>query len=408
MKRLLFVFELFILSVSAFAASKFERSNRIFELGVDVDVALSNNYFAVTDFLKKEIVIDLNEISTQIDENRGLELDASVLLNAYTSLNLKNGVSVSLSNGVEAYGMGGISKDLFNFLGDGNSLNETIKVDGNLEADIFYYITNDIAFDYKGFRIGLGPSLYLPIMHMETSDFNVTFNNDEDGSVYTRVGSELRVNSCVNLDKDTEDTFTDAKDYYTSFMTGWGFDLNMTVEHQLLNTLAGRLYMRLPIVPGQLDNYCYSTYEMTYTADDLFDVMNSGGASQSEFGDFTYMHKNMKICRPFRTGGELAWRPFGKCMRFGALLGFGVKYPWTYSARGYLEYNLLWEASLFNILGVKLSSGYLKELYVHQAGFMINARVIEIDFGVSAQGGSFEKSLMGSGAGLFVGVKCGW
>ena len=95
-------------------------------------------------------------------------------------------------------------------------------------------------------------------------------------------------------------------------------------------------------------------------------------------------------------------------MRFNALLGFGVKYPWTEDAKAYVEYKASVETSIFNVIGVNFSSAYLNEVFIHQAGFMLNCRVLEFDFGVSAQGANFKKSCLGSGLGVYTGLRIGW
>ena len=125
-------------------------------------------------------------------------------------------------------------------------------------------------------------------------------------------------------------------------------------------------------------------------------------------GEKIYGKEKYWISRPFRTGAEIAWRPFGNWMKFGALLGLGVKYPWTSEAKPYIEYKGTVEASLFNILGINFSSSYINEVFVHQAGFMLNCRVLEIDCGVSAQGANFKKSCQGSGFGAYTGIRIGW
>ena len=188
-----------------------------------------------------------------------------------------------------------------------------------------------------------------------------------------------------------------------------GFDLSGSVEHQIFETLMGRAYMRLPIVPGSMGNAVSSTLEMRYGADDLFDMIkNDDDNLHFDSGEKTYSKEKYWISRPFRTGAEIAWRPFGKCVKFGALLGFGVKYPWTGEAKGYIEYEGSFEASLFNILGINLSTAYMSEIFIHQAGFMLNCRVLEFDFGVSAQGANLEKSFKGSGFGAYTGIRIGW
>ena len=137
---------------------------RIFEIGFDADIGFSNNYFAVSELMKKELEIDLRKIADEIDK-KGLSFDIIFLSDFFMNLNLKNGVSVGLSSGIETSGNGTISKDLFEFLGYGNELNEKISVSGNLDSNLFAYAKTDVAFDIKGFRVSVGPAVFFPVFH---------------------------------------------------------------------------------------------------------------------------------------------------------------------------------------------------------------------------------------------------
>lgn len=409
MKKLIFlissVFILFF-SIDYAFCERMDYENRIFEIGFNADFGLSNSYFAANDILKKEFVINCKEIANEIDK-RGLEFNFALFASLWSKINLKNGVSVALTTGVDSYGMGSISKDLFDFIGYGNELNETLKTNGDLDANMFFYVTNDVAFELLGFRVSFSPSIFVPLLHAEAKDINAKFVNGSDGSIETDLTASIKFNSCSDLHSLFEDGISDFN-IFSGMNEGWGFDLASSLEYQILRTLAGRAYIRLPIVPGHTRYSALVNYSMTYNADDMFDIISDGGEVEYNSDDIDYKNEKLWISRPFRTGAEIAWKPFGKNVSFNAFLGFAVKYPWTNYAKAYLEYNFSAEARLFNILGAKFSSAYLSEVFVHQVGFMLNFRVAELDFGVSAQGANFSRSCQGSGFGAFVGMRFGW
>lgn len=406
MKRLVLFLSALLLFSHAYAY-RIDRYNRIFEMGVETDVAASNSYFSVKDILKNEIVVDFKEIASELDDDRGLEFDFSCATAFFANLNLKNGFFYGLSTGLDMYGMSGISKEFFEFLGNGNSLNETLEFDGKLDANLFLYVTNNIAFEVAGFRVGIGPSLFLPVLHAETTKLEASFVNNDDGSIVAEVVSGFKFNSISSLEPLVDKKFNNL-DIYKHLDKGWGFDLDMSLEHQVTKTLAGRTYMRLPIVPGETRFAACGSYLMSFEADDFMDVISGDGEFNTSSEDFTYSDEKLKLSRPFRMGAEFAWKPFGQCMKFGGILGFGVKYPWTNKAQAYLEYKFDIDARLFNILGIDLSTAYLKEIFVHQVGIMMNFRVIEFDAGISAQGANFARSTRGTGAGLYFAFKTGW
>ena len=98
-------------------------------MGFSFDVDFSNNYFNANDFLVKDLVIDLRKMAKDMPKE-GFKLNMNMTPDFFLNLNLKNGVHVGLNFGVESYGNFTISKDLFDFLGYGNDLNEKITLDG--------------------------------------------------------------------------------------------------------------------------------------------------------------------------------------------------------------------------------------------------------------------------------------
>lgn len=407
------VLMLFLLFCTAFVfAAQDEKKRidiprRIFEVGFDVDMGISNNYFSASELLKKNLEINLREIADEIDPN-GMSFDFNFLTDFFMNLNLKNGVSVGLSSGIETSGGGSVGKNFFEFLGYGNDLNEKISVDGNADADIFSYTTTDVSFFIKDFRVSFAPTVFLPLLHAELSEFDSDFVNGSDGSIKAQVVATYRINSCIPMNPFFEKEYKELAKFGGRNVSA-GFDFASTIEHQLLNTLLGRCYIRIPIVPGSMGYEASSTLSMSYGAKDIFDVIkNESENLHFDSGDVEYNRKKYWLSRPFRTGSEIAWRPFGNWMKFGALLGLGVKYPWTSEAKAYVEYKGSVEAALFNVLGINVSTAYLNEVFVHQAGFMLNCRVIELDFGVSSQGANFKKSCKGSGFGAYLGIRLGW
>lgn len=381
----------------------FDIPHRVFEIGSNFNYGVSNNYFSTSECLKKELEVDLRKMADEIGEN-GLIFDTSMATDLFMNLNLKNGYHAGLSTGIECSGRGVISKELFEFLGYGNSLNEDISFSTDLDADVFAFAKTDFAFFIKDFRVSLGPSVFLPLFHVETEECKSHFINNSDGSIDAAFSTTLKINSFLPFDPALSDDLSLNSDNVTL-----GFDLDLAVDHQIFKTLMGRAYMRLPIVPGSMNNLSYTTVTVSYESDGIIDMLTGEeNELKTDTDEMSYEKKKYWISRPFRTGAEVAWRPFGKYVKFGSLLGFGVKYPWTNKATAYIEYSFSADASLFNIIGLNFSSSYLNEIFIHQVGFMLNFRAVELIAGVSAQGTTFSKSFLGSGAGVYAGFRIGW
>lgn len=379
---------------------------RYFEIGFDTDIGLSNNYFAAKEFLVKDLVIDFTEISNNIGKE-GLLVNMLGRGEFVSGLYLDNGMTFTLNCGVDASGFGGLSKDLFDFLGQGNKLGEVISVDGDGTADAFSYVDTSYQFDWGDFGVRFGAGLFVPLFHAEFKDLKAVFENKDSGEIDMRVGGVLNAYGCGSLENVFEDV--DIASFMEGINKGWGFDVSGSVERAILVSLQGRVYMRLPVVPGYMDNKMSSSVSAGFHADDFIDLYENGGKYDDfELSDRKYSKERFYLSRPFRTGYEIKWRPFGKYVSFNHQLGFGVKYPWTSDAKAYAEYNFGVDASVFNILGISLSSSYQREVFIQQVGIMLNARVIEIDVGASLQGASFAKSWAGSGAGVQFGFRMGF
>lgn len=406
-KRIALGFAAGFLFVSGASAYNMEIPNRFLEFGVDMDFGFSNNYFAAKDILKEEWIFDFSEMAGELGED-GLRFDGNLNASGFVNLNLTNGISVKAKTGYESYGSGNISRELFDFIGNGNSLNETLSFDGNMSMDMFAYTSADVNFDIGGFRVGAGIGCFLPLMHVETTKIDAYFVNGPDGSIVTKAFMGLKANSCFNMQPFIDGDY-DVSKISNSGDATVGIDLSGSVEREVFKSLTARGYMRLPVIPGSLKDVAYGVYEMNYTASSVISMVEDGASNLSfEEGDKLYGTETYWISRPFHMGAEIAWRPFGQYVTFNALLGFGVKYPWTEEAKGFVEYNFGVNAALFNMLGMSLSSSYLNEVFIHQVGMMLNFRVFEIDIGVSSQGANFSKSCAGSGIGAFAAVKVGW
>lgn len=404
MKKLFYT-ALIILFSSQLFAYDMDIPKRTFEIGMNVEAGVSNNYFAAEEMLVKDLEIDFTKISDEISSD-GLVISTKEIFNTFLNLNLKNGWHFGARNGVEGSGNVSISKALFDFLGKGNSLNETLTFETDANFDLFYYCETNVEWKMFGFKFGFAPALFKPLVHVESNDSNVSFTNGPDGSITADVEMGLSVYSSGSIEKI--DNPADWNQWLEWLKGGWGFDANFTCEHRLTETLQGRAYMRLPIVPGSMNNLAQTTFVSRYNAVDMIDMIKTGGEFNSEFKDFTYSTEKKYVSRPFRTGAEVNWRPFGEWMIFNGMLGFAVKYPWTTDAKAYGEFNFGVHGEIFKILGFDLSSSYFNEIFSQRAGIMLNFKVIEIDAGVAFQGASFSKSWLGSGAGCYVGVAVGW
>ena len=100
MKKILAtIFALSVISTAAFARNFF--SQRFFEIKTGAELGVSNNLFAVNEFMKKDLVIDLRKIADDCPEN-GFNLRADVEPMLALNLNIKD-FHLGVSSGLDVY-----------------------------------------------------------------------------------------------------------------------------------------------------------------------------------------------------------------------------------------------------------------------------------------------------------------
>ena len=409
MKKVCIILLITHLAMQATALSE-KSFERFFEIGGSPSVNMSSNYFKLKDFFKKDVVFDLRKIADEMPRNG---LKTAVLFSApdyFVNLNLKNGWKFGLMKlGIEGDMRFNFSKQLFDVLGYGNAdMGETIEEVGSISADVFYYFNTSASFKVKKFNISVSPSLFVPVAHFETNDMGGSLTNKTDGSLSVNLLIDGTLYSCV----DTKPIFDGQIPEFTvaGLVKNMGFDLGSSVSYPIFDTLQVGGYMRLPIVPGKLRHAASIKASMSYTVESIAGVLINDTEAKFEpaLSDIEYGTPTFKISRPFRMGAEAVYCPFNNWLTLSGLFGFGVKYPYTKTPKGYVEYKFGVVASVYNALSVGLSTAYLSQVFIHEAELKINARVLEIDVAVSAQSPNFKYSFTGAGLGARIGVAVGF
>ena len=120
---------------------------------------------------------------------QGFRVDAIGGASFFMNLNLKNGVHAGLNAGTEIAGNAAVAQDVFNFLGHGRALGQTIQAGADLSADAFTYATASAGFKICRFYCTVSPSVFMPVLHAESSDITASLDNGVSGSVKAAASS---------------------------------------------------------------------------------------------------------------------------------------------------------------------------------------------------------------------------
>lgn len=409
-----------LLGIIYVAFSKNFFSERYFEMQYSIPFDISNNVFSLNDIFKEEVVIDLKEIANSVPKD-GLNLVVKAKPQVGFNLNIA-AVNVGMHYGLDIYEKMGISKDFFDFLGNGNEVGEKMDFALKNNTDVFFVGDLNVGIKAKRFSVSVNPSVFIPVFSVSDSAVTASFVNDEDGNIKVNLKSDISAYSNINFSAFSgENSKKFADDIVDDFFSGMGFDLAGAVALPFGKNTVISADLRVPIVPG---SYKYRTsvpFEKGFEMNISNMVNNSDNSEDSslikETGDSELNFDNMKqetltnkkyINRPLKIHAYANYTPFLNLVEFCAGGGLGVYHPFLEDAFVYPEYYFSAGLNLFNFVKAKLSTEYTDQIFKHQVAANVNLRLVEVECGVSLQSTNFIKSMEITGLGGYVIVSLGF
>ena len=401
MKKIFIILGTFFVLSQGLFANKINIPRRMVEVGFDVKAGAGNNYFSAGDILTENVVIDFTKMEKNLPA-KGLEMNFALTENFFIDVNLKNGMRFKFSQGLESDGSLTIHKDLFDFISKGNALNEEQTFSGDAYGSVFAFFDTTYGMDIKEWRFEITPAVFIPIAHVEATKMQSKVRNSSDGKVGFDVVTELLIHTALGDLKNI--VFGD------ELQCQPGFDLNLSLERKVFDSLQAQVYLRLPIVPGKI-KYAQKLTQTTSFADtELLSIVT--GKSETEVStdwDFSEgFSDKINLNRPLHTGVNVAWRPFGTWCTFRGLVGYGCREPFSSNATSYVEYETHVDILLIKIFGFNFSHIYKNQVFTNAFELQFNFRAVELDFLIGMQASNFVHSFTGTGFVGGVGLKFGW
>ncbi|MCQ2591665.1 MAG: hypothetical protein MJ188_02680 [Treponema sp.] len=407
LKKIVFSVGFLLVSSSAFANFF---SHRFVELKANVPVNVSNNVFALNDFLQKEIILDLPEITGAMPK-KGFDVSIQALPEISLTVDIPRGLIVGVDVGVQVFSNLDISKDLFEFLSTGHDFTkeEEFRTSINGYADVFAFARVDLGWNLgKKISFVFQPTLFSSLLHASANKAYVSFKNTNTGTFAYDIDASFNLYSPFELKSDV---FSDPNYLISQAMDGAGFDIGGTVNIDLFKYLSLNGSIRFPLVASHLDVYTpYSIKsQLSVDLDTILEDSMESPNMEPVMGDAVVA--DYKINRPmkFFVGGN--FHPWGNFMSFYGGFGVGYKHPGAElkEERGaYTDYLAGVKISLFNMISLYGSTERTDEIFIHKASLALNLRLIEVDAGVAYESASLQKSFSGSGLGAFATVCIGF
>ena len=402
MKKLVVsIFALSVLCATSFAKGFFEK--RFFEMKTGVSVDFSNNLFSCNDFFQRDLVIDLKKISDECPEKGfGIRADVNPLIEL--NLNVLN-IELGLSTGMDIYEKFEIGKDLFDFLGKGNSIGQTLDINFKNSTDIFYYTEAKVGFSLGKLKFLAKPAMFIPLLSIQNSGGNITVLNTSDGLLDVNMNVNMDIYSVYSLKSVDGNIGVDTDSLKGSLISGCGFDVGGTVTYQWSDSFALDAVCRFPLIPGRLYNKASVSGGTSYKMN-IMDFENS--EKKTKEPTVTNEDSFLALNRPLKIGVYANKNLLGTLFTARAGLGLGIQRPFCDGAFAYPEYYLGIGLNLLNIVKVGLSTEYRDQLFIHQIGTTLNVRVLQLDIGVSSQSATFKKSFEVAGVGAYAYITMGF
>jgi len=388
MKKLILIFTvLFSLGSGLFAFDFFD--DRFFEIKTGSALGLSNNATTLDEWLKKELVIDLRKIADSIPDS-GFTITG--ILDPYFHTKLDIGfLTFAVQGGVETHTSLTIGKDIFKFLGYGNELGVPIVTSIGADVDAFAFVDVNLGLNFKHFSINVMPSMFLPLVATSGSAGSATVLNDANGRIVLQYDLNFNLYSIYDFMNGTVD--------FQKFLKNAGYDITGELTIPFEKKLLASAKVRVPVISGKLNNLfnVSSTFvfEGSLTTQEFTQNDTGMQFGSTETSDYT-------VNRPLKINLLLDYRPLGNFIDLQLGAGLGVYRPFSDCYKFYPEYYLAMSLNLIRVFTFTLSTEYTDQMFMHQFGFDVNVRFLEVSTGISVQSSDFLKSFIGSGFGGYV------
>ena len=371
---------------------------------VTVPVSVSNNTFGIFEMLQKEVVIDLSEISKEMPKN-GFDLFVNASPNYEVTLNINEKFIFGPRIGINMYGTANVSKSVFEFMGNGNSLNESLDFTAQVNADLFAYFGLLLGVKIGKLRVGVLPQAFIPIYSATTEDVFLNIENSEDGKFHITGNGTLAMYSNLGMLNDSPN---DASEIINVLTSGLGIDVEGYFGWDYSKSVALDFNYKVPIKAG-----CYKN-KMAYNVNLDFNTSISdfiNGDIGSEFvtnGEQKNESVDFKIYRPMKFNLALKFSPFENFLTINALAGVGFYHPFMSDTKIFPEYCVSAKLSFIGLFTFQVSTSYLDRCFSHNVVGGINLRLIQIEAGLGLSSTDFIKSFQITGINGFVSFAIGF
>jgi hypothetical protein len=363
---------------------------------------LGNNLMSAFDLLKKQIVINLDELNDGIDENGvgfGLDLGLQAVQFDINPLpRWGGGLGVGMAGRFDL----ALPKELLDLIAKGNVDNPVSEGEFAVSGSVFYEIGFNFhatlpALDGK-LTIGVSPAYFSPLLYIDRSELG--YKLDTDNKLSLSAEGKFTAYTPVNYDEIKSEDF---------FKSG-GVDLSLSAEYALFTRLdVGLVISHIPLAPATLDTgYVYTLNmepveitDVNNIPDDLFDF-DDIFQRDGDFGS----QPAISVRRPLRFDLYGIFRPLtNDLLSIRPNVGFTTL---NASEETYFNIGGRFNLELGRTFALYVDSGREEGFWRHKAGFSLNLRVLEVGLEAGLRSQNYIASWSGSGLSVKLGLALGF
>ena len=398
------------LCIVTFAFAEIDPPHRYFEIGTEVHVGVSNNWFSVPDFFQETLVVDLNKMADNLSS--GLTLDA--LLDARVNVAINGGKVFRMNIFAGAYGQGmvNISQEMLEFLANGNANTPNNTITAKLGTDINAYVEAGVRFQsiIKKLGISVTPTVFVPVAYVPQVVATGKVEPQEDGSMIATGKADIKAYSVVPLNDPTNIDIN-------ALLKDIGVDFSIGAQYAIFPSLdVGLEVLHIPALAASLRNETSFVASADYKVNPVLNSATGGtdgkyfeGSYEMSEITYTTLTEPKKIRRPIEAVLMTEWRPFGEWFDVNGSAGyvFGENHNFKFAVGA--GFHLLRMSKLGgHMLDFNIKSGYQDRIWTQQAQLIWNLRALELEFNVSSRSSNFLSSFTGTGLGAGFGLRIGF
>ena len=373
------------------------RTRGLFELGGDLDFGFGNTSMPLGDVLSKEIVIDFNKIADDLNGNN-FSINMMASTEGHLALTLF-GISFGTYSDFNSVVSIEVPNLLFDFMANGNTLNESISDASNAYARVFYETGLYGGYRWNDYQFGAKLGAFSPLLYSGSdAEFTTSFETSTTPDTATQTYPDISANahlsmpfySVVDLSGDNAVTAQELLSGLNGINVSFG-----AIKVRKNKAMYGVSLTGLTVVPAQ------AKYKSELTMDASIEIDNIAGNLDSDDDwitdniddpEFTTSEEGkFSVSTPIQLGG------------FYRLTGFPFFIDWIGHAQFTFDDEIQYgagitaEGAFFPFSWFSLGMEYDRVLWKTVLGMKANLHVFEIGMDMGLAGPGFVSMLTGNG-----------